>query len=40
MANEVAAQGKVIHDPRPDSEKICFRREGSRLIYHYDAEEL
>ena len=40
MANEVAAQGKVIHDPRPDSDKICFRREGSRLVYHYDAEEL
>ena len=40
MANEVAAQGKVICDSHPDSEKICFRREGGRLIYQYDAEKL
>ncbi|MDE7015162.1 MAG: hypothetical protein K2P19_10905, partial [Kineothrix sp.] len=40
MANEVAMQGKVINDKRPDSEKICFTQEGNRLVYRYDGEEL
>lgn len=40
MANEVAIQGKIINDKRPDSEKICFTQEGNRLVYRYDGEEL
>ena len=40
MAKEIPIQGKIISDPRPDKERVCFARQEDRLVFSYDCEQL